>query len=37
VVTAFAKGSPARLITLEVHELKSIWKKARFDKSETSR
>ena len=26
-VTAFANGGPAKLIALEVHELKSIWKK----------
>jgi fructan beta-fructosidase len=26
-VTAFATGGPATLVTLEVHELKSIWKK----------
>ena len=36
-VKAFAKGGPARLIKLEVHELKSIWKKPGSNNSEKSR
>jgi len=36
-VRAFAKGGPARLIKLEVHELQSIWKKLGSSKSDRSR
>ena len=36
-VKAFAKGGPARLVQLEVHELKSIWKKLGSNNSEKRR
>jgi len=36
-VEALAKGGPARLIAMEIHELKSIWKKPDPDESEGSR